>query len=159
MIQTQNKWNVVLGQRYASTTMFIIFSPLERCLGLSRVKLISSHLQGGLTVHPTDRFKMDTLDDQAVLICKRAEKSDAGKYSVTLQNEKGQDSTSVNVVVFGTSAFWVCLFFFLFCNKTFGPFTLQLRLNLLSFGLGLGLGCSVYICDRKHAWRSKYSPG
>ena len=60
-------------------------------------------VQGGLTVHPTERFKIDTQADQAVLICKRAEKSDAGKYSVTLQNDKGQDSTSINVIVFGTS--------------------------------------------------------
>ncbi|XP_070200689.1 twitchin-like isoform X4 [Littorina saxatilis] len=56
--------------------------------------------QGGLTVHPTDRFKLEVQKDQAVLICKRAEKTDTGKFSVTLQNDKGQDTCSVNVTVF-----------------------------------------------------------
>ncbi|KAL8579176.1 hypothetical protein ACOMHN_010760 [Nucella lapillus] len=58
--------------------------------------------QGGLTVHPTDRVKVDTKSDQALLVVKRAEKTDAGKYTLTLSNDKGQDSTFVNVIVYDT---------------------------------------------------------
>ena len=62
-------------------------------------------------------MKMEVTPEQAILHCKKAEKSDTGKYTLTLSNDKGQDSTMVNVIVFGKlSAICLILFslFFLF---------------------------------------------
>ncbi|XP_076471204.1 twitchin-like [Babylonia areolata] len=56
--------------------------------------------QGGLSLQASDRFTMDTQADKAVLVCRKAEKGDSSRYTVTLHNDKGQDSASVNVTVF-----------------------------------------------------------
>jgi hypothetical protein len=63
--------------------------------------MLCCFVQGGLTVHPTDRIKMDVFPDKAVLHCKKAEKGDAGKYLLTLHNDKGMDTTTVGVVIYG----------------------------------------------------------
>ena len=48
-----------------------------------------------------DRIQVEVLDDEVVLTCKSAKKEDAGKYQVTLKNNKGSDSVNVNVAVLG----------------------------------------------------------
>ncbi|XP_071104533.1 twitchin-like isoform X3 [Haliotis cracherodii] len=56
--------------------------------------------QGGLTVHETDRIKFRNDPTEILLLNKKAEKGDTGKYTVLLTNEKGSDSISLNVTVF-----------------------------------------------------------
>ncbi|XP_041366543.1 twitchin-like isoform X3 [Gigantopelta aegis] len=55
--------------------------------------------QGGLTVPETERVKFENTPTNIILQNKKAERSDAGKYSVLLTNEKGTDSATVNVIV------------------------------------------------------------
>lgn len=57
--------------------------------------------KGGLAVHETDRVKFEIKPDSITLKCKSAELKDAGKYSLTLTNEKGTDSISLNVAIVG----------------------------------------------------------
>ncbi|KAL8565325.1 hypothetical protein ACOMHN_029021 [Nucella lapillus] len=56
--------------------------------------------QGGLTVQPSERFTMEVQSDKALLVCKKAEKTDSGRYTLTLHNDKGQDNATVNVTVY-----------------------------------------------------------
>jgi len=47
------------------------------------------------------RVKFDNTPMEIKLINKSAKKSDAGKYNLTMQNEKGYDNLTVNVIVVG----------------------------------------------------------
>ncbi|XP_059156398.1 twitchin-like isoform X4 [Physella acuta] len=55
--------------------------------------------QGGMPVHENDRIKFEIKPDSITLRCKKAELKDAGKYSLTLSNEKGSDNIAMNVIV------------------------------------------------------------
>ena len=47
------------------------------------------------------RVTFDTQRDQILLLNKSAEKSDQGRYNLTMKNEMGQDTVAVNVIVVG----------------------------------------------------------
>ena len=47
------------------------------------------------------RVAFENTLDQIILQNKSAEKSDQGRYQVTMKNEMGQDTASVNVIVVG----------------------------------------------------------
>ena len=49
------------------------------------------------------RVSFDNKKDQIILNNKAAEKSDQGRYNLTMKNEMGQDSIAVNVIVVGKS--------------------------------------------------------
>ena len=72
--------------------------------------------QGGLTVPETERVKFDNTTTNIILMNKKAERNDAGKYSVLLTNEKGTDSATVNVIVVGMN-FNIILLSFTILNQ------------------------------------------
>ena len=47
------------------------------------------------------RVTFDNQRDQILLLNKSAEKSDQGRYNLTMKNEMGQDTVAVNVIVVG----------------------------------------------------------
>lgn len=57
--------------------------------------------KGGKAVHETNRIKFENKPDSITLKCKSAEPTDAGKYNLTLTNEKGSDNVTMNVIVVG----------------------------------------------------------
>ena len=59
-------------------------------------------LKGTKEISPDTRIAIDQVDEDIVLSCRAAQKSDQGKYSVTLKNKLGQDTATVNVIVLGT---------------------------------------------------------
>lgn len=65
--------------------------------------LILSHslylTQGPKEIGEDGRIKFEILEDEVVLVCRAAEKSDQGHYSVTLRNPKGSDTARVNLIV------------------------------------------------------------
>lgn len=48
-----------------------------------------------------DRVAFDNTLEHVVLNCKRAEKPDAGKYSLVMRNDLGFDTVQLNVIVVG----------------------------------------------------------
>ncbi|CAL1540886.1 unnamed protein product, partial [Lymnaea stagnalis] len=54
---------------------------------------------GGLPLSEDSRIKFEIKPDLITLRCKSAELKDAGKYTLTLSNEKGSDNVSLNVLV------------------------------------------------------------
>lgn len=54
-----------------------------------------------MPIHENSRVKFEIRPDTITLKCRSAELKDAGKYSLTLTNEKGSDSIAVNVIVVG----------------------------------------------------------
>lgn len=59
-------------------------------------------LQNGTPVgEEPDRVAFDNTLEHVVLNCKRAEKPDAGKYSVVMRNDLGFDTVQLNVIVVG----------------------------------------------------------
>ena len=47
------------------------------------------------------RVLFENRPDQILLLNKAAEKSDQGRYNLTMKNEMGQDTVAVNVIVVG----------------------------------------------------------
>ena len=47
------------------------------------------------------RVVFENRPDQILLLNKAAEKSDQGRYNLTMKNEMGQDTVAVNVIVVG----------------------------------------------------------
>ena len=78
--------------------------------------MLSFMFQGGLTVPETERVKFDNTTTNIILMNKKAERNDAGKYSVLLTNEKGTDSATVNVIVVGMN-FNIILLSFTILNQ------------------------------------------
>lgn len=54
-----------------------------------------------MPVQENNRIKFEIKPDSITLRCKSAELKDAGKYALTLTNEKGSDSIAMNVIVVG----------------------------------------------------------
>ncbi|ESO91796.1 hypothetical protein LOTGIDRAFT_91265, partial [Lottia gigantea] len=54
---------------------------------------------GGSNIRESDRIVFTNKPDEILFECKAAERGDQGKYNLLLQNEKGLDSCTVNVVV------------------------------------------------------------
>lgn len=53
----------------------------------------------GKPISSTDRLKIDTKEYHTKFVCKRALRSDTGKYVITASNESGTDTVDVNVTV------------------------------------------------------------
>ena len=60
---------------------------------------MSSAFQNGKDVVLDNRTSVEILENEVVLSCRSSVKADQGKYSVTLKNEKGTDTATVNVIV------------------------------------------------------------
>ncbi|XP_052825204.1 twitchin isoform X2 [Octopus bimaculoides] len=54
---------------------------------------------GKASVADDPRVKINSSPDQIVMVNRKAEMTDAGKYNITLSNEKGFDTVSVNVTI------------------------------------------------------------
>ncbi len=54
-------------------------------------------------IRPTERLKANTAEDKSELVCTKAERGDTGPYKISLENNQGSDSYSVNVIVLGKS--------------------------------------------------------
>ena len=57
--------------------------------------------QGPDEIKADTRITFDQVDEDIILNCRAAQKSDQGKYAVTLKNNLGSDTAHVNVVVLG----------------------------------------------------------
>lgn len=55
----------------------------------------------GLTLHESRRIKLDTVHNMTSLMITKAEKSDAGTYSLSLDNPFGSAHLNVRVIVLG----------------------------------------------------------
>ena len=59
---------------------------------------ISLH-QDGRKIGEDNRMKIKEEPDYVTLLCSKAEKSDTGPYKITLSNEAGSDTVTVDVMV------------------------------------------------------------
>ena len=57
--------------------------------------------QGTKSILPDDRVTLEVLEDEVVMTCKAAKKSDEGPYNIVLKNKLGKDTANVNVTVLG----------------------------------------------------------
>ena len=58
--------------------------------------------QGVNEILADSRVSFDVINDECVVMtCRAAQKSDQGKYDVTLKNKLGSDTINVNVTVLG----------------------------------------------------------
>ena len=62
--------------------------------------------QGVEEIRADSRISFDVIDEECIMMtCRSAQKSDQGKYDVTLKNKLGSDSVGINVTVLGENAF------------------------------------------------------
>lgn len=82
--------------------------------------------KGTRDIFEGDRIKFENSPNELKLLNKKASKDDAGRYTLTMKNEKGQDTISLNVVVVG-KIFFISIKYYslntlrrrLFGHKTF----------------------------------------
>ena len=59
----------------------------------------------GLTLHESRRIRVDTVYNMTSLVITKAEKSDAGTYSLHLDNPFGSANLNIRVIVLGETIF------------------------------------------------------
>ena len=59
------------------------------------------YLQGHKEISADDRIHFEVTDDEVIMHCKAAKKSDEGKYAIVLKNLKGSDTANIEVTVNG----------------------------------------------------------
>lgn len=64
---------------------------------------------GGKTAVASEKLTIDNKENQSHLTCRRSERTDAGRYTLTLKNDSGKDSGSCNVIVLGKKYFFTLL--------------------------------------------------
>jgi len=57
--------------------------------------------KGTRDIFEGDRIQFENTPNELKFLNKKANKDDAGRYTLTMKNEKGQDTISLNVVVVG----------------------------------------------------------
>lgn len=57
--------------------------------------------KGTRDIFEGDRIQFENTPNELKLLNKKANKDDAGRYTLTMKNEKGQDTIALNVIVVG----------------------------------------------------------
>ena len=68
-------------------------------IGYSALLIVISLHQDGRKIGEDNRMKIKEEPDYVTLLCSKAEKSDTGPYKITLSNEAGSDTVTVDVMV------------------------------------------------------------
>ena len=87
------------------------------------------------------RIQVDTIYNMTCLVISRAERQDAGEYSLTVENAHGSATFRVKVIVLGKCYFYLCLFTveIVINATTVIKFYLYLSFNIFSTSITSGL--------------------
>jgi hypothetical protein len=115
--------------------------------------------KGTRDIFEGDRIQFENTPNELKFLNKKANKDDAGRYTLTMKNEKGQDTIALNVIVVG-KIFFVLIKYYSLITLRSRFFIIKLLISLFcTFSIVLSMtrnnvANSLFFVGKQFLWLS-----